>query len=312
MRVLVAGAGGAIGRQLLPLLVGAGHQVTGTTRSQRRAEEIRNAGAEPVVVDATDLAALREAVTAARPEAVVNELTSLPEALNYRDKEALEPTNRLRREVGPELALMAAEVGARRLVVQSVAFFYAPTGPPVKAEEDPLVEVPQDSPMGGGPPALQALEKSALGTRGLDGLVLRYGYFYGPGTYFAPDGSTFGQVRRRRFPIVGKGQGIFSFIHVEDAAAATLAAVEGGEPGVYNITDDEPAPMNEWLPFYAETIGAKPPLRVPLWLARVVAGEEAASLATRLRGASNAKAKGELGWAPRYPSWRQGFREALG
>ncbi|HZA57629.1 MAG TPA: NAD(P)-dependent oxidoreductase [Solirubrobacterales bacterium] len=312
MRVLVAGAGGAVGRQLLPPLVRAGHQVTGTTRFQSRAEEIRDAGAEPVIVDVTELAALREVVTAARPEVVVNELTSLPEALNYRDKEALEPTNRLRREVGPELALMAAEAGARRLVVQSVAFFYAPTGQSLKTEEDPVMEIPADSPLSGGPPALRALEESALGTRGLDGLVLRYGYFYGPGTYFAPDGSSFRRVRRRRFPIVGNGRGIFSFIHVEDAAAATLAAVERGAPGIYNITDDEPAPMNEWLPFYAEAIGAKPPLRVPSWLAQVVAGEEAASLATRLRGASNAKAKRELGWAPRYPSWRQGFREALG
>ena len=166
--------------------------------------------------------------------------------------------------------------------------------------------------MAEGPPALRALEGSALGTQGIEGVVLRYGYFYGPGTYYAADGSIAEQVRKRRFPIVGKGTGIFSFVHIEDAARATLIAVEGGPPGAYNVVDDEPAPLSEWLPAYAEAIGAKRPRRVPAFLARLIAGKDAAAMATVLRGASNEKAKQELGWEPKHPSWRQGFREALG
>jgi nucleoside-diphosphate-sugar epimerase len=312
MRVLVAGASGAVGRPLLPLLVGAGHEVVGTTRSEARAEVIRAARADPVIVDARDTEALRRAVGEARPEVVVNELTSLPDALDFRDREALAATNELRREVGPALARIAAEAGAGRLIAQSVAFFYAPQGDAVKGEEAPLMELPPQSPMSGAPPALRELERSTLETPGLDGLVLRYGYLYGPGTYYAPDGSTADQVRRRRFPIVGSGSGVFSFVHVDDAASATLAAIERGPAGVYNVTDDEPAPLSEWLPVYAEALGAKAPRRVPAFLARLVAGRDAAGLATQLRGASNAKAKRELGWLPRYPSWRQGFREALG
>jgi 2-alkyl-3-oxoalkanoate reductase len=312
VKVFLAGATGAVGRPLIPRLVEAGHEVVGTTRSERKAAEIRAAGAEPVIVDVLDLDALRTAVGDARPEVVINQLTSLPESLNFRDRTALEATNRLRREVGPELALMAAEAGAKRLIAQSVAFFYAPVGDWVKSEDAPLMKLPSDSAMGGGPPALRALEESTVGTPGFDGLVLRYGYFYGPGTFYSSDGSSAAEVRRRRFPIVGKGTGVFSFIHVDDAAAATVAAVERGEPGIYNVVDDEPAPMSEWLPVYAEALGAKPPRRVPAWLAGLVAGKEAAALATTLRGASNEKAKRELGWTPKYPSWRQGFREGLG
>ena len=312
MRIFVAGATGAVGRPLLPLLADAGHEVVGTTRSEAKAEGIRAAGAEPAIVDVHDTEALRRLVAEAKPEVVVNELTSLPDEIDFRDPEALAATNALRRDVGPVLAAIAAEAGARRLVTQSVAFFYAPTGGPIKDEDDPLMELPPDSPMADGPVALRALEHSTTGTRGLDGLVLRYGYFYGPGTYYAPGGSTAEQVRKRRFPVVGKGTGIFSYVHVDDAASATLAAIERGAPGIYNITDDDPAPLAEWLPVYAEAIGAKPPRRVPAFLARLVAGREAAALATEMRGASNEKAKRELGWEPRYPSWRQGFREALG
>lgn len=312
MRILLAGASGAIGRPLLPKLLAADHEVVGTTRSEAKAEAIREAGAEAAVLDANDAEALREAVAAARPEVVINQLTALPEALDFRDPDALAPTNRLRREAGPALARIAAEAGAKRLIAQSVAFFYAPVGDRVKREEDPLMELPPSSPMAEGPLALRELERSTLECPGVDGLVLRYGYLYGPGTYYARDGSTAEQVRRRRFPVVGKGTGVFSFIHTEDAAEATLAAVERGGPGIYNVADDEPAPMSEWLPAYAEALGAKPPLRVPVFLARLIAGKEAAGLATELRGASNAKAKRELGWAPRYASWRQGFREALG
>jgi nucleoside-diphosphate-sugar epimerase len=312
MRVFLAGASGAIGRPLLPLLVGAGHEVVGTTRSEEKADAIREAGAEPAIVDALDAEAFGRAVSEARPEVVINQLTSLPDALDFRDPETFAATNRLRSEAGPALAAAAAEAGARRLLAQSVAFFYAPVGDRVKGEEDPLIEPPPESPMAGGVASLRELERSTLEAPGLDGLVLRYGYFYGPGTHYAPDGGTAEMVRKRRFPVVGRGGGVFSFIHVEDAAEATVAAVERGSPGVYDVVDDDPAPLREWLPLYAEALGAKRPHRVPVWLARLVAGREAAGLATELRGASNAKAKRELGWAPRYPSWRLGFREALG
>lgn len=311
MKVLVAGATGAIGRPLLPQLVEAGHEVVGTTRSEAKADSIRAAGAQPAVVEVNHLEALRSVVSAAKPEVVINQLTSLPAELDFKDPETLEPTNVLRREVAPALAQMAAAAGARRLISQSVAFFYAPTGGPVKLEEEPLMELPEDSAMAGGPPALRELERSTLETPGIEGLVLRYGYLYGPGTYYASDGSTAEMVRRRRFPIVGGGTGIFSFVHVDDAAGATVAALERGAPGIYNVTDDEPAPISEWLPAYAESIGAKPPRRVPAFLARLIAGREAAGIATELRGADNAKAKRELGWEPKYASWRQGFAEGL-
>ncbi|MBM3668189.1 MAG: NAD(P)-dependent oxidoreductase [Actinobacteria bacterium] len=312
MRVLLAGASGVVGRPLTALLAGAGHDVVGTTRSRSKAEAIRAAGAEPAIVDALDLPALEAVVAEARPEVVINQLTALPDALDFRDPDSLAATNRLRSEVGPALARMAAEAGARRLIAQSVAFFYAPVGDRVVSEDAPLMELPDGSPMAAGPPALRELERSALETPGIEGVILRYGYFYGPGTYYAADGSIAEQVRKRRFPVIGAGTGVFSFIHVDDAAAATLAALERGAPGAYNVSDDEPAPMSEWLPAFAEAIGAKRPRRVPVCLARLFAGKEAAGLATELRGASNAKARRELGWAPRYASWRQGFREALG
>ena len=312
MRVLVAGASGAIGRRLIPLLVEAGHEVVGTTRSEAKADSIREAGADAVVLDVTNLDALRREVHRARPDVVVNQLTALPDALDFRDRDALVPTNRLRGEVGPALAQVAADAGARRVIAQSVAFFYAPTGEGPKREDEPLIEPPEGSAFAAGVEALRALEGATLGTAGIEGIVLRYGYFYGPGTYYAPDGSTAEQVRGRHFPVVGEGSGVFSFIHVDDAAAATVAALDGGAPGLYNVTDDDPAPLRDWLPVYAEALGAKPPRRVPAWLARLVAGSEVAAMATRLRGASNAKAKAELGWEPRYASWRRGFREALG
>jgi nucleoside-diphosphate-sugar epimerase len=310
MKIFLAGATGVIGRPLLPLLVEAGYEVVGTTRSEAKADQVRASGGEPAVVNAMDTEALRAAVVAAEPEVVINQLTALPDALDFRDREALSATNALRSEAGPALARIAAEVGAKRLIAQSVAFFYAPVGDAIKDEEEPLMELPPDSPMAEGPLALRELEQSTLERPGMDGLVLRYGYFYGPGTYYAPEGSTAEQVRKRRFPIVGNGGGIFPFIHTDDAAAATLAAVERGAPGIYNVTDDDPAPMSDWLPAYAESIGAKPPRRVPAWLAKLVAGKDAAALATRLRGASNEKAKRELDWRPRYSSWRRGFSEA--
>jgi nucleoside-diphosphate-sugar epimerase len=301
-----------IGRPLVRRLLEAGHEVIGTTRSAPRAEALRALGVRPAIVDARDTEALRRAVVEAAPEVVVNQLTNLPDKMNFRQaEETFGPTNELRGTAGPALAGAAAEAGARRLIAQSVCFFYASTGRRAHGEDDSLLELPPDLPAGQGLVALQSLERSAVETPGLDGVVLRYGYFYGSDVGMVPGGFDVDDVRRRRAPIVGKGTGIFSLVHVDDAAAATITAIDRGA-GTYNICDDEPAPQAEWLPAYAEAIGAKPPRRVPLWLAKLVAGKQAAVLATQLEGASNEKAKRELGWQPEYPSWRRGFKEALG
>lgn len=309
MRVFVAGAGGAIGRPLVAQLLAAGHDVTGTTRSERRAAAIRAEGARAAVCDALDADALRSAVVDAAPEVVVHELTALPPRLDPRDKRVYEATNRLRRDGTANLIAAARAAGARRLICQSVAFSYAPGRRPQVMTEDAPLFLSAPPPFGDGVRAIAEMERAVLEAKGIDALVLRYGWFYGPGTYFGRDGATAADVRRRRFPVIGRGNGLFSFIHVDDAAAATTAAVRRGAPGVYNVVDDEPAPMREWLPAYAEAIGAKRPLRIPVWLARLAAGPTPA-LVSRQPGAANDKAKGELGWEPRWPSWRRGFREA--
>jgi len=307
MRVFVAGATGAIGRPLVSQLLAAGHEVTGMTRVPERAEGVRAAGAEAVVCDVFDADGVRGAIAEARPEAVVHQLTDLPADYDTNPARLARGTNRLRRE-GTRVLLDAAQAaGARRFVAQSLAFVYAPDGEWVKDEEAPLASAPE-----GVVVSVRALEQAVLEAPALEGIVLRYGQFYGPGTWYAADGSIAERVRRRRFPIVGRGEGRFSFIHVEDAAAATVAAIERGRPGVYNICDDEPAPLREWLPVYAQALGAKPPRRVPALLARMVAGATAAQAATVMRGAANGKAREELAWSPRYPSWREGFRGALG
>jgi nucleoside-diphosphate-sugar epimerase len=309
MRVFVAGASGAIGRPLVRKLVAAGHEVTGMTRSEARAEEVRAAGADAAVVDVFDVDALRGAVAEAAPDAVVHQLTALPERLDFRKKDLYAETNRLRTEGTRNLLDAARAAGSRRFVAQSIAFAYHPEGG-VKSEDEPLF---RDAPGGFGTAveALREMEETVVGADHLDGLVLRYGFFYGPGTYYGPDGTTTEDVRRRRMPVVGKGTGTFSFIHVDDAADATVAALDRGAPGVYNVVDDEPAPMSEWVPVFAEAAGAKRPLRVPAWLAGLVAGKQAAGFALELRGASNEKAKRELGWRPAHPSWRTGFAESL-
>ena len=309
MRVLVAGATGAIGRPLVPLLVEAGHEVLGATRSSDRMDRVRALGAEPVVLDAADLEAIAPAVAEARPDIVVNQLTDLPERIDMRKaNQSLASTTKLRAEAGPALIEAARAAGTRRVISQSIAFNYAPEGDWVKDESAPL-RAPAEGPAADPGTGAARLERATIEAEGIEGVALRYGYFYGPGTFFDPAGSTYADVLKRRYPIVGKGTGVFSFIHVADAAAATVAAI-AGPPGVYNVVDDDPAPLREWLPAYAEAIGAKPPRRVPLWLARLVAGQMAVS-ALNLRGASNAKAKRELGWAPRYASWREGFRAEL-
>jgi nucleoside-diphosphate-sugar epimerase len=243
---------------------------------------------------------------------MIHELTDLPPGLDPRKAEEQTAGNdRIRKEGTRNLAAAAAAAGVRRMIAQSIAFAYAPAGSPIKEEGDPLFD-DAPWPFSRNVEALKELESTVTQTEGLEGLVLRYGFFYGPGSGYASDGYVADQVRRRRFPLVGEGSGVFSYIHVDDAAAATVAAVERGRPGVYNIVDDDPAPMSEWLPAYAEVLGAKKPHRVPKLVARFVAGRYATMLATELRGAANERAKRELGWSPRYPSWRQGFREALG
>jgi nucleoside-diphosphate-sugar epimerase len=306
MRVLVAGATGVIGRVLLPKLIAAGHEVTGTTRSAERAQDIRAMGAEPVVCDALDSEMIRQAVSGARPEAVIHELTSLPARLDPRKyRTQLAATNRLRREGTRNLVDAAQAAGAGRILAQSIAFAYEPSGDWVKDEDAPLAigaPAPMDEAIG----AVAELERLVLGA---GGIVLRYGFFYGPGTSFAPDGYTAEMVARRRFPIIGSGEGRWSFIHIDDAAGATVAALERGRAGVYNIVDDEPAAVRDWLPVYAAALGAKAPVRLPAWLGRIFGGRVAVGGMTTQRGASNAKARRELGWAPAHASWRDGFSE---
>ena len=310
MRVFVAGATGAIGRPLIPKLVAAGYDVTGMTRSEERAEGLRRAGARAVVRDVFDVEGVRAAVREARAEAVVNQLTELPERLDFRDKELYSATNRLRTEGTTTLLDAAREAGARRFVSQSIAFAYAPVGDWVKSEDAPLMENLRGT-FGDGVRAIAGMERQVVEAEGLDGLVLRYGFFYGPGTYYGEDGSTTSDVRRRRMPVVGRGSAMFSFVHLDDAADATVIAVERGASGVYNIVDDDPAPLREWLPVFAEAAGAKRPIRVPAWLAKLVAGEGVVAFGLTLRAASNAKAKSELGWRPAHPTWRRGFAETL-
>jgi nucleoside-diphosphate-sugar epimerase len=309
MRVFVAGATGAIGRPLVHQLVAAGHEVTGTTRSEERAEAIRVAGGRAVICDALDADALRASVVEVAPEIVVHELTALPRRFNPRNKQMYAPTNRVRREGTRNLIAAAQVAGTRRIVCQSIAFAYAPGERPEVKEEDAPLALEAPLPFGDSVRAIDEMERAVVGADGPEGLVLRYGWFYGPGTYFADDGSVARDVRRRRLPVIGKGIGLYSFVHVDDAASATVAAVERGAPGVYNVVDDEPAPQREWLPVYAEAIGAKKPLRVPVWIARLAVGK-IATMADVQVGASNARAKRELGWEPRWPSWREGFREA--
>jgi len=311
MRVFVAGGSGVIGRPLIRQLTEAGHEAIGTTRSSEKAEAVRRAGATPVVVDALDFDALRRAVHDARPDVVMHQLTALPQSYDMRNYDrTIAPTSRLRTEVTPVLIEAAREAGARRFISQSVCFMYGLEGDRIKDEQAPIM-ARGPAPMVAAAQATGAMEGMVTGAQGLEGVVLRYGQFYGPGTYYARDGAMGREAVRRRFPIVGDGGGMFSFVHVEDAAAATVLALDRGASGIYNVCDDEPAPLREWLPVYARALGAKPPRRAPRWLARLIAGAPAALSATELRGASNAKAKRELGWTPRYPSWREGFAQAL-
>jgi 2-alkyl-3-oxoalkanoate reductase len=303
MRVFVAGATGAIGGRLVPQLIERGHEVTGTSRSPEKAERLRAQGAEAVVLDLLDPVAISEVVVSARPEAIVHEATALAGMTDVKHFDrSFATTNRLRTEGTDVLLAAAREAGVERLVAQSYAGWpYAREGGAVKTEDDPLDPDPVPA-MSETLAAIRHLESRVVDA---GGIVLRYGGLYG-----APDDAQLELVRKRRFPIVGDGGGVWSFVHLDDAAAATVLALERGEPGIYNVVDDEPAPVREWLPALADAIGAKPPRRVPRWLGRLAAGESGVALMTEARGASNAKAKRELGWTLRHPTWRRGFHEA--
>jgi nucleoside-diphosphate-sugar epimerase len=310
MRVLVAGATGAIGRQLVPCLVKAGHEVHGMTRNESRKALLDELGAVPVIADALDPEQVAEAVGTARPDVIVHQLTALAKVDMRHPGRGVAETNRLRIEGTDHLLSAGHAIGVRRFVAQSIGTgLYARTAGPVKTEEDPLDPVPPRR-IREGATGIRHLEQAVLRARWTEGIVLRYGAFYGPGTRLTPGGEMFEMIRKRRFPLVGDGGGVWSFIHVADAAAATVAAVEHGARGVYNVVDDDPSPVAEWLPALAEQLGAKRPIRVPRFIVRLLAGEAGVIMMTDARGASNAKAKRELVWRPAYPSWRQGFRAA--
>ena len=308
MRVFVAGATGAIGRRLVPQLVAGGHHVVATTRSMDKLEGLRAQGADAIVMDGLNAFEVGEAVARAEPDAVVHQMTALAGMsgdLRHFDR-GFTRTNELRTRGTDHLLAAAEAAGVRRVVAQSyTGFSNSRDGSPIKTEDDPLDPHPpaqQSQTLA----AIRYLERAVLDAA-LDGIVLRYGNFYGPG---ASD-PLLELVRRRKLPIVGTGDGMWSWIHVDDAAAATIAALERAAPGIYNVVDDDPAPISEWLPYLAETIGAKPPRHVPVWLGRLAAGEVGVSMMTRIRGSSNAKARRMLGWRPVWSSWREGFRHGL-
>jgi nucleoside-diphosphate-sugar epimerase len=307
MRVFLAGGTGAIGRRLVPQLVAQGHQVTATTRDPRKAELLTRLGATPVVVDGLDAAGIGEAVARAEPEAVIHQMTSISGAPDLKQFDRwFAQTNRLRTEGTDHLLAAATAAGVHRFIAQGfTGWTNARSGGPVKTETDPLDPQPPTA-MRQTMAAIRYLEE-VVPAASMEGIVLRYGSLYGPG---ASEGMV-ELVRKRKMPVIGNGGGIWSWLHVDDAAAATVAALEHGPRGVYNIVDDEPAPVAIWLPYLAEVIGAKAPMRVPVWLARLLAGDAGVEWMTQGRGASNAKAKRELEWRPAWSSWRDGFRHAL-
>jgi nucleoside-diphosphate-sugar epimerase len=313
MRVFVAGGTGTVGKYLMPLLVKNGHEVVALVRTTRKAKALEDLGAKVAYADALNKEELTAAIKKSEPEVIIHQLTALAGVSNFKkfDKK-FTLTNRLRTEVTDTMLAVARMVGTRRFIAQSFCGWpFAREGGPVKTEEDPLDPNPPAS-FGKTLTAIRYLEDIVRGTVDLTALALRYGIFYGPGTGIAKDGAIVELLRKRRMPIVGDGGGVWSFIHINDVAHATVAAVSRGDPGIYNVVDDEPAPVSIWLPALASAVGAKPPYRVPVWLGRLVIGDGGVSMMTKVRGGSNAKAKRELGWQPIYSSWRRGFVEEIG
>jgi nucleoside-diphosphate-sugar epimerase len=311
VRVFVAGASGAVGSRLVRLLISAGHSVVGLTHTPNKAVAIRAAGAEPAIADALNRAAVVEAVATAKPDVIVHEMTSLSAANDLRKfDQSFTLTNRLRTQGLVNLLAAAKQAGTPRIVVQSFCGWpYARIGGPVKSEDDPLDPAPPRN-MRQTLDAIRYLENTVTASCGIEGVVLRYGAFYGDNTGLF-DGPTIDQLRYRRVPLIGNGNGWWSFVHIDDAAAATAIAIERGAPGIYNIVDDEPAPVREWLPALADMLGAKAPWCIPKSLARIAAGKPVVTLMTEARAGSNTKAKREFAWQPAHPSWRQGFLEVL-
>lgn len=307
MRVFLAGASGAIGKPLIPVLVKAGHQVIGMTRSPQKRELVESLGAKHVAADALDPQAVMREIQAAQPDVIIHEMTAIPQDLNLRRfDEQFALTNRLRSEGTDSLLAAGLAVGTRKFIAQSYAGWpYERVGGPIKSEDDPLDTDPPEV-FRRSLAAMRHLETRVTGTPGVQGVVLRYGSLYGPGT---SSDWMLDQIRKHRLPIVGEGSAVWSFIHVDDAATATLAAVESGAPGIYNIVDDEPVAVSEWLPELARMIGAKPPLHIPAWIAQLAIGDAGVILMTEARGSSNQKARRALDWKPRWTTWRDGFQK---
>lgn len=313
MRIFIAGASGAIGRELVPQLVARGHEVIGTTRSPAKTAAVRALGAEPVLVDALDPDSVADAVAKAEPEVIVHQLTALSGPSNFRNaKKMAAATNRLRTEGTDHLLAAGRAVGVRKFVAQSNSLWMERTGGPV-ADEEGRIEPNPPTDMEEAVAALRHVENSVTGISWGEGIALRYGGFYGRGTDIssAPDAVMAMLVRKRRVPVIGGGGGVWSLIHITDAASATVAAIERGKSGIYHVGDDEPAPVHVWLPELARALGAGAPRRVPAWLVRPLIGKGPVDMMTRARGISSEKTKRELGWTLRYPTWRTGFLEGM-
>lgn len=313
MRVFVAGSTGAIGKFLVPHLVENGYEVVALVRTAQKAKALEVLGATVTLADALNKEELTAAIRRAQPEVIIHQLTALAGVGNFKKlDEEFALTNRFRTEVTDTMLAAARMVGTRRFIAQSFCGWpFAREGGPVKTEEDPLDPNPPAS-FSKTLAAIRYLEDTVRRTVDLQALALRYGILYGPGTGIAKDGSIVELVRKRRMPIVGDGAGIWSFIHINDMARATVAALSRGDPGIYNVVDDEPVPVSTWLPALANAVGAKPPYKLPAWLGKLAIGDGGVSMMTKIRGGSNAKAKRELGWQPIYPTWRRGFVEGLG
>lgn len=313
MRIFVAGAAGAIGKRLVPLLASANHTVVATTRTPAKFDLLRSLGAEPTVLDALDRDAVRKAVSAARPDVVVHEMTAIGSISGLKNFDRMfAATNHLRTEGTKYLLDAAVAAGVRKFVAQSYTGWpNERRGSRIKTEADPLDSDPPKA-ISRTLDAIRVLERSVTSTQKIFGIVLRYGGFYGPGNSLGARGEFVELVRRRKFPVVGSGAGVWSFLHIDDAARATVLAIERAPAGIFNVVDDEPAEVSVWLPYLAECLGAKPPRHIPAWLARFAIGDVGVMMMTTCRGSSNAKAKQTFGWQPRFASWREGFREALG